>query len=190
MPLKLILLYLILVLPHSNYIKYSCLILWISFSFRVEIQWYRKQTRAASENCWRHHVTNSITPDLAGWSNLLTMVKTPKLFICGKQLEHHGKNMTVCLHHKQVLGNVFGWHATKSCGILKIHRWKFQGSKRITLDMVQQLKVKNFDIQPGHMLCRQYITAYENIINASSSDTEVEETPMDDSDEGTLDECT
>ena len=144
MPLKLILLYLILVLPHSNYIKYSCLILWISFSFRVEMQWYRKQTRATSENCWRHHVTNSITPDLAGWSNLLTMVKTPKLFICGKQLEHHGKNMTVCLHHKQVLGNVFEWYATKSCGILKIQRWKFQGSKRITLDMVQQLKVKNF----------------------------------------------
>ena len=22
-------------------------------------------------------------------------------------LEHHGENMTVCLHHKQVLGNVF-----------------------------------------------------------------------------------
>ena len=86
MPLKLIVPYLILVLPHPNYIKYLFLILWISFSFRVEIQWHGKQTYAASENCWRHHVMNSITPDLVDWSNLLTIVKTPKLFICGKQV--------------------------------------------------------------------------------------------------------
>ena len=45
--------------------------------------------------------------------------------------------------------------------------------------MVQQLKAKKFDVQWGHMLCRQCITAYENIINASSSETEVEEIPMD-----------
>ena len=56
--------------------------------------------------------------------------------------------------------------------------------------MAQQLKAKHFDVELGHMLCRQCVTAYENIINASSSDTEVEETPMDDNDEGTLDECT
>ena len=73
-------------------------------------------------------------------------------------LEHHGENMTVCLHHKQVLGNVFEWHATKCCGILTIHRPKTQRSKRITLDMTQQLKAKNLDIQPGHMLCRKHIT--------------------------------
>ena len=46
--------------------------------------------------------------------------------------------------------------------------------------MAQQLKVKSFGVQPGHMLCRQCITAYENIITASSSDTEAKETPMDD----------
>ena len=92
MPLRLTLLYLILVLPHPNYIKYSFLIFWISFSLRVEIQWYRKQTCAASENCWRHHITNSITPELAGWNNLLTTVKTLKLFICG---EHVCWNMMV-----------------------------------------------------------------------------------------------
>ena len=43
--------------------------------------------------------------------------------------------------------------------------------------MAQQLKAKHFDVELGHMLCRQCITAYENIVNASSSDTEVEETP-------------
>ena len=86
MPLKLIVPYLILVLPLPNYIKYLFLILWLSFSFKVDLQWHRKQTYAASENCWRHHVMNSITPDLVDWSNLLTIVKTPKLFICGKQV--------------------------------------------------------------------------------------------------------
>ena len=49
-----------------------------------------------------------------------------------------------------------------------------------------KVKAKNFDVQPGHMLCHQYITAYENIINASSPETEVEETPMDDTDVRTL----
>ena len=39
------------------------------------------------------------------------------------------------------------------------------------------------------MLCRQCITAYENIINASSSDTEVGETPMDDINEDSLDDA-
>ena len=45
--------------------------------------------------------------------------------------------------------------------------------------MAQQLKAKNFGVQPGHMLCRQCITAYENI-TASSLDTEAEQTTMDD----------
>ena len=52
------------------------------------------------------------------------------------------------------------------------------------------LKQKNFDVQPGHILCHQCITAYKNIINAHSSDTEVEETPMDDTDEDGLDDTT
>ena len=42
-------------------------------------------------------------------------------------LEHHGENMTICLHHKQVLGNVFERHSTKCYGILKIRRQKNQG---------------------------------------------------------------
>ena len=52
--------------------------------------------------------------------------------------------------------------------------------------MAQQLKAKDFDVQSGHMLCRQCITAYGNIINVSSSDAELEETPMDDIDEDAL----
>ena len=88
--------------------------------------------------------------------------------------------MSICLHHKQVLGNLFEQHATKCCGILKIHRRKTQGSKRITLNMEQQLQAKNFDVQPGHMLFHQCIAAYKNIINASSLATEEEEIPMDD----------
>ena len=98
--------------------------------------------------------------------------------------------MSICLHHKQVLGNLFEQHATKRCGILKIHRRKTQGSKRITLNMEQQLKAKNFDVQPGHMLFHQCIAAYKNIINASSLATEEEEIPMDDTDENALDDAT
>ena len=55
--------------------------------------------------------------------------------------------------------------------------------------MTQQLKAKNLDIQPGHMLCRKHITAYKNI-NASSSDTEMEESTMDDTDEDALNDAT
>ena len=104
-------------------------------------------------------------------------------------LEHDGENMNNCLHHEQVLDNVFERHAIKCCGILKIQRGKTQGLKRITIDMVQQLKAKTLNIQPGHMLCRQCITAYENIISTSSSDIEVEETPIDDIDEDALDDA-
>ena len=56
--------------------------------------------------------------------------------------------------------------------------------------MAQQLKAKYFDVQSGHMLCRQCITAYGNIINVSSSDAELEETPMDDIDEDALVDAT
>ena len=28
-------------------------------------------------------------------------------------LKHHGENMTICLHHEQVLVNIFERHATK-----------------------------------------------------------------------------
>ena len=40
------------------------------------------------------------------------------------------------------------------------------------------------------MFCCQCITAYENIINASSSDTEVQKTPIDDIYEDALDDAT
>ena len=40
------------------------------------------------------------------------------------------------------------------------------------------------------MLCCQYITAYENIINASFLDTEVQKTPIDDIYEDALDDAT
>ena len=56
--------------------------------------------------------------------------------------------------------------------------------------MEQQLKAKNFDVQPGHMLFHQCIAAYKNIINASSLATEEEEIPMDDTDENALDDAT
>ena len=56
--------------------------------------------------------------------------------------------------------------------------------------MAQQFKAKEIDVQLGHMHCHQCITAYENIINTSSLDTEVEETPMDNIDHDALDDAT
>ena len=94
-------------------------------------------------------------------------------------LEHHGENMTICFHHEQMFGNVFERYATKCCGILNSHRRKTQGSKKVTLHMAQQLIAKNFDVQPGLMLCRHCITTYENLISASSPNTEAEETSME-----------
>ena len=138
-------------------------------------------------SCHKHHYTRSCgLKQLADYGE---DTQTVYLWRAGL-LEHHGENMTICLHHKQVLGNIFEQHATTCCGILKIHRRKTQGSKRITLDMAQQLKPKYFNVQPGHMLCRQCMTLYENTINTSSSDTKVEETPMDDIDEDALDDTT
>ena len=55
--------------------------------------------------------------------------------------------------------------------------------------MMQQVKAKNFDVQSGRMLCCQWIPVYENIINASSWDTKMEESPVDDIDENTLDDA-
>ena len=148
MPLKLILPYLILVLPYPNYIKYSFLILWISFSFRVETQWHRKQTCAALENCLRHLVTNSITPDLVGWSNLLTVVKTPKLFICGKQ---------VCWN---VMVKILLFVCTTNkCLVMSLSNMQPSAALYWRFIVEKQLKAKNFDVQPDHMLCCQCITA-------------------------------
>ena len=160
MPLRLTLLYLILVLPHPNYIKYSFLIFWISFSLRVEIQWHRKQTCAALENCWDiyHKLHYTRTCGLKQLVDYGEDTQTVYLWwAC--LLKYDGENMNICLHHKQVLGNVFERHAIKCCSILKIHGRKTQGLKRITLDIVLQIKAKNFNVQPGHMLCRQCITA-------------------------------
>ena len=56
--------------------------------------------------------------------------------------------------------------------------------------MVQQLKAKKFDVQPGYILCHQCKTVYKNIIHASSLDIKVEEIPMDDTDDDALDDAT
>ena len=151
MPLKLILVYLILALPHHNYIKYSFLILWISFSFRVEIQWHRKQT------CRRIVENMSWTPLHQIWwveATCWPLWRHPNcLFVASRSVGTSWWKYdylfapwtSACVFHN-VFDNVFERHATKCCGILKIQRRKTQGSKRITLDMMQQLKAKKFDV--------------------------------------------
>ena len=86
MPLKLILPYLILVLPQPNYIKYSFLILSIFF-----FQSRNKMAQKISTNSFRellnkschklHYTRSCMLKQLLDYT-----VKTSKLFICGKQV--------------------------------------------------------------------------------------------------------
>ena len=72
-------------------------------------------------SCHKHHYTRSCgLKQLADYGE---DTQTVYLWRAGL-LEHHGENMTICLHQKQVLGNIFEQHATTCCGILKIHRRK------------------------------------------------------------------
>ena len=59
------------------------------------------------------------------------------------------------LHYEQVFGNVFERRESKCCGVLMKHRRKVKGEQVITLQMTQQLKIKNINVEPGQLFCRQ-----------------------------------
>ena len=59
------------------------------------------------------------------------------------------------LHYEQVFGNVFERREIKCCGALMKHRRKVKGEQVITLQMTQQLKIKNINVAPGQLFCRQ-----------------------------------
>ena len=55
-------------------------------------------------SCHKHHYTRSCgLKQLADYGE---DTQTVYLWRAGL-LEHHGENITICLHHEQVLGNVF-----------------------------------------------------------------------------------
>ena len=47
------------------------------------------------------------------------------------------------LHYEQVFGNVFDRRECKCCAVLMKHHHKIKGKQVITLQMAQQLKMKN-----------------------------------------------
>ena len=59
------------------------------------------------------------------------------------------------LHYEQVFGNVFERKKPKCCGVLMKHCHKVKGEQVITLQMAQQLKIKNIIFVPGQLFCRQ-----------------------------------
>ena len=53
------------------------------------------------------------------------------------------------LHYEQVFGNAFERRESKCCGVLMKHRRNVKGEQVITLQMTQQLKIKNINVVPG-----------------------------------------
>ena len=56
------------------------------------------------------------------------------------------------LHYEQVFGNVFKTRERRFCRVLMKHRHKVQGEQVITLQMAQQLKVKNVNVVHNYFL--------------------------------------
>ena len=59
------------------------------------------------------------------------------------------------LHYEQMFDNVFERRESKSCAVSMKHRLKVKGEQVITLQMTQQLKIKNINVVPGQLFCRQ-----------------------------------
>ena len=59
------------------------------------------------------------------------------------------------LHYEQVFGNVFERRESKCCAVLMKHCRKVKGEQMITLQMAQQLKIKNIIVVIGELFCRQ-----------------------------------
>ena len=59
------------------------------------------------------------------------------------------------LHYEQVFGNGFETRESKCLAVLMKHYCKVKGEQVITRQMAQLLKIKNFNVVPGQLLCRQ-----------------------------------
>ena len=76
----------------------------------------------------------------------------------------HEGELTICFHHQQLFGNVFGRRARYCCGVLQSHQRKVQSKKQISLLMAKELKAKGYNVTPGHSLCPFVISMLKNII--------------------------
>ena len=69
-----------------------------------------------------------------------------------RTLKYEGGRNGHMLHYEQVFGNVFKRRERRFCGVLMKHRHKVQGEQVITLQMAQQLKVKNINVVYNYFL--------------------------------------
>ena len=101
--------------------------------------------------------------------------------------EHENLVKTICFHHEQFFGNVFERRQEKCCAVLKTHKKRAQGTRRVTLEIANRLQAKGHEITPGMMLCRQCDKCYQDLCEKSSELSSPEE--MDD-DEDAPDDAT
>ena len=57
------------------------------------------------------------------------------------------------LHYEQIFGNVFERRENKCCGVLMEDCRKIKSEQVITLQMAQQLKIKNINVVPEQLFC-------------------------------------
>ena len=71
---------------------------------------------------------------------------------------------TICFHHDQFFGRVFGRKPDKCCSILRSDHRNSKAHRVINLEMAKILKEKGFNnVLPGQKLCRQCVTEYEKL---------------------------
>ena len=76
-------------------------------------------------------------------------------FVESRNFKCEGERNDHMIHYEQVFGNISERRQSKYCGVLMKHHRKIKGEQVITLQMAQQLYIKNINVVPGQLLCRQ-----------------------------------
>ena len=64
------------------------------------------------------------------------------------------------LHYEQVLGNASARRESRCHGVLMKHCREVKSEQVITLQMAQQLKIRNINAVPGQLFCDQCKTKF------------------------------
>ena len=59
------------------------------------------------------------------------------------------------------------------------HRRKSKGETIVTLEMARQLRDKNIEVIPGHAFCRQCVKEFDDTINKSANESDVDDVDVD-----------
>ena len=64
------------------------------------------------------------------------------------------------LHYEQMLGNASERRESRCCGVLMKQCREVKSEQVITLQMAQQLKIRNINAVPGQLICDQCKTKF------------------------------